>query len=61
LSLFAVVAVLVIGMILGAHLIVALTAALVDFAALGGFWERDALGWTKGGAGAGLWNASWAT
>jgi hypothetical protein len=50
--------VLTVGVVLGAHLVVALIAALVEFAALGRVWEGNALGWTMGGAGAGLWNAS---
>jgi hypothetical protein len=50
--------VLILGVVLGARLGVALVAALVEFAALDGVWGRDALGWTMGAAGAGLWNAS---
>jgi hypothetical protein len=50
--------VLAFGVVLGARLGVALVAALVEFAALGWFWVRGALGWTMGETGAGLWNAS---
>jgi hypothetical protein len=55
-SFLALVAVLALGVVWGAG--VALVAAPVESAALGGFWERDALGWIIGWAGAGLLNAS---